>query len=262
MKKQQSYQSWILVGLGLYLFLALSNHVSVAEGQLGYFIREGAIFWQKGEILFSNGLSYTSPNQPMYNNHWLASAFFYLIQQVIGFGGLHFLVIMLYILAFFLLFRLFTQAQKPIFVVLIGLLAVPLFAMHNIIAPVLFTHLFSLVFFLLLYQYLNDKKTIKWLYCLPVLQVFWVNSHTYFFISLGLLILAFLQALFHQKEKATPLLIITILCLVASFVHPQFAKGTFGALSIALSSHDILPLWERNTLDTFLLTQSYTLLSV
>jgi hypothetical protein len=262
LKKQQSYQSWILVGLGLYLFLALSNHVSVAEGQLGYFIREGAIFWQKGEILFSNSLSYTSPGHSMYNNHWLASAFFYMIQQTIGFGGLHFLVVTLYVLAFSLLFRSFAQALKPIFVILIGLLAVPLFAIHNIIAPVLFTHLFSLIFFILLYQYLNNKKTIKWLYLLPILQLLWVNCHAYFFISLGVLILAFLQALFYQKEKATPLLIISILCLAASFMHPQFAKGTFGALSIAFSSHDILPIWERNTLDTFILTQSYTLLYV
>lgn len=262
MKKQQSYQSWILLGLGLYLFLALSNHVSVAEGQLGHFIKEGAIFWQNGDILYSNSLSYTSPNHPMYNNHWLATAIFYGIQQSVGFGGLHILILLFYVLAFSFLFRMLVQTNKALLVGLVGLLAVPLFAMHNIIAPSLFTHLFSLVFFVLLYQYLNDKKTIKWLYLLPVLQLCWVNCHTYFFIGLGLSMLAFLQALFHQKEKATALLVMTILCLAASFIHPQFAKGTFGALSFAFSYHDILPIWERNILDTYSLTHSYTLLYV
>jgi hypothetical protein len=262
LKKQQSYRSWILLGLGLYLFLALSNHVSVAEGQLGYFIREGAIFWQQGDILYSNSLSYTSPGHPMYNNHWLASAFFYAIQQIIGFGGLQFLIAALYVLTFTFLFRMLVQPTKPFLALLIGLLAAPLFAMHNIIAPALFTHLFSVVFFVLLYQYINDKKTIKWLYVLPLLQLLWVNCHTYFFISWGLLLAAFLHALFHQKAKATPLLMITSLCLVASFVHPQFAQGTFGALSMAFSSSDILPIWERTTLDTYLLTHSYTLLYV
>lgn len=262
MKKQQSYRSWILLGLGLYLFLALSNHISVAEGQLGYFMREGALFWQQGDILFSNSLSYTSPEQPMYNNHWLASAFFYAIQQLIGFGGLHFLVITLYLLAFLYLFQTLVPSTNPILAVLIGLLAAPLFAIHNIATPVLFSHLFSLVFFILLYQYLNDKKTIKWLYILPVIQILWVNSHTYFFIGWGLLIVAFLQALLSQKTKVAPLLLITILSLVASFVHPHFAQGTFGALSTALSSSEILPIWERTTLDAYLLTHSYTLLYV
>lgn len=262
MKKQQSYRLWTLLGLGLYLFLALSNHVSVAEGQLGYFIREGAIFWQQGELLFSNSLTYTNPEQPMYNNHWLSSAFFYAIQQGIGFGGLHFLIVTFYVLAFSFLFRLLVQSTNLIVILLIGLLAAPLFATHYIIAPVLFTHLFSIVFFILLYQYLNDRKTIKWLYLLPVLQLLWVNCHTYFFISWGLLIAAFLQALFYQKDKATPLLIITIICLAASFIHPQFAKGTFGALSMAFSYFEILPIWERTTLDAYLLTHSYTLLYV
>lgn len=262
MEKQQSYRSWILLGLGLYLFLALSNHVSVAEGQLGYFIREGAIFWQKGELIFSNSLTYTSPAHPMNNNHWLASAFFYAIQQVIGFGGLHFLVAVLYVFAFAWLFRTLSPSTKPLITVLIGLLAAPLFATHNVIAPVLFSHLFSLVFFVLLYQYLNEKKTIKWLYLLPILQVLWVNCHAYFFISWGLLIAAFLQALFYQKTKATPLLIIAILCLAASFVHPQLARGTFSALSTAFSSSEILPIWERTTLDTYWLTHSYTSLYV
>lgn len=262
MKKQQSYRSWILLGLGFYLFLALSNHVSVAEGELGYFIREGAIFWQQGDILYSNSLSYTSPEHPMYNNHWLASAFFYAIQQIVGFGGLQFLIAALYVLAFTFLFRMLVQSTKPFLALLIGLLAAPLFAMHNIIAPVLFTHLFSVVFFVLLYQYLNDKKTIKWLYVLPLLQLLWVNCHTYFFISWGLLLTAFLHALLHQKAKATPLLMITILCLAASFVHPQFAQGPLGALSMAFSSSEILPIWERTTLDTYLLTHSYTLLYV
>jgi hypothetical protein len=262
LKKQQSYRSWILLGLGLYLFLALSNHVSVAEGQLGYFIREGAIFWQQGDILYSNSLSYTSPGHPMSNNHWLASAFFYAMQQVIGFGGLQFFIAALYVLAFIVLFRTLVQSTKPSLALLIGLLAAPLFAMHNIIAPALFTHLFLVVFFVLLYQYLNDKKTIKWLYVLPVLQLLWVNCHTYFFISFGLLLTAFLHAIFHQKAKATPLLMITMLCLAASFVHPQFAQGPFGALSMAFSSSEILPIWERTTIDTYLLTHSYTLLYV
>lgn len=262
MEKQQSYRSWILLGLGLYLFLALSNHVSVAEGQLGYFIREGAIFWQQGDILFSNSLSYTSPTHLMYNNHWLASAFFYVIQQAIGFGGLHFGMLLLYVLAFVFLFRTVVQSTQPFITALIGLLAAPLFATHNIIDPVLFTHIFSILFFGLLYQYLNSKKTIKWLYLLPILQILWVNCHTYFFISWGLLIAAFLQALFYQRAKAIPLLVITILCLVTSFVHPQFAQGTFGALSSAFSSSEILPIWERTTLDAYILTHSYTLLYV
>jgi hypothetical protein len=262
LKKQQSYRLWTLLGLGLYLFLALSNHVSIAEGQLGYFMREGAMFWQQGEILFSNSLTYTSPEHPMYNNHWLSNAFFYAIKQGIGFGGLHFLIAALYVLAFSFLFRMLVQSSNLFITILVGLLAAPLFATHYIIAPVFFTHLFSIVFFVLLYQYLNDKKTIKWLYILPVLQLLWVNCHAYFFISWGLLLTAFLHALFHQKAKATPLLIITIICLAASFIHPQFARGSFGALSTAFSSSEILPIWERTTLDAYLFTHSYSLLYV
>lgn len=262
MKKQQSYHWWVFLGLSLYLFLALSNHISIAEGQLGYFIREGAIFWEQGELLFSNQLSYTNPNYPMNNNHWLASFFFFGIQQFLGFGGLHFLGTLAYCLGVAFLLKILVQSTPPIFVALIGVLAVPLLAMHNLINPVLFSHLFSLLFFSLLYQYLNDKKSVRWLFILPIIQIFWVNCHSYFFIGWGLLTIAFIQAFLYQKPKAAPLLSITIASLVASFIHPQFATGTFGAISKAFTTSAFLPIWERTTLDAYLLTHSYSLLYV
>ncbi|WP_052594787.1 hypothetical protein [Aureispira sp. CCB-QB1] len=261
MEKQQSYRSWILLGLGLYLLIALSNHISVAEGQLGYFLREGAIFWQQGDVLLSNSLSYTTPEHPIQNNHWLAAVIFYSIHQTIGFAGLHLLVALLYAILFVFLFQTLSVTTVYYLVsLLIGGLAIPLFATHNIVDPVLFSHLFSMLYFTIVYQYLSGQKNSSWLYSLPFLQIIWVNSHTYFFIGSIVLFLGFIQTFIYQKEKSSPLLIVTLLSLLTSLVHPQFINGMIGAFRVAFSSSEILPIWERTTLDAYWLSHSYILL--
>jgi hypothetical protein len=262
LKKQPSYRTWILLILGAYLFFALSNHISVADGQLGYLIKEGALFCQQGKILLFNSFTYTSPDYAVINNHWLAATSFYLLKQVLGFGGLHILVVLLYLSTFLIFFSYFAKFEYPLWTFLVGLLVVPTFGTHNVVESVLFSHCFAPIFFLILHQFLQDKRTVKWVYALPVLQLIWANCHEYFFIGWGLLFFAFLHAILHKKEKTKILGSIFIISIFVCFLNPNFANGVFAALKTAFSSHQLLPIWERNILDAYLFTKSYVFLYV
>ena len=218
------------------------------------------MFFEKGTILFSNSHSYTATDFSVNNNHWLAAVIFYGIQDMMGFSLLHILCALAYLITFITVLNYFNKWKYPIWSLLIGILALPLFATHNIVAPVLFTHLFSCLFFIVLYQFINGKVPSKSLFVLPVLQMIWVNTHHYFMIGWGLLLLAVLAAFFNQKKKALRVGIVTVISLVLSVVHPKFIGGITGAFQDVFSSAIILPIWERTLLDGYIITHSYVLL--
>lgn len=262
MKKGNKYSYLVLVLLGTYLFLALSNHIALSVGELGYLLKEGKWFWESGQIAFTNLHSYTAVDFAISNNHWGAAAVFYGIQQLIGFGGLHFLIAACYTAVFLALYQELYQKTSLFWSIAIGILAVPLFAMHNLVDAIFFTYIFTSVYWILLHKVLQQKIKVNWLLVLPLLQVVWVNSHEYFWIGWCLLFIASMCALLIKSKSTTLLIGTTMVSLLLSLVHPKGWQGVYTALQNSWESPVFMPIWEQPTWDAYLLTYSYSLLYV
>lgn len=77
----------------LWFGVLLSQKIDLTTADLGRHIANGRIIlhgdWQqKRAVLTTNFYSYTLPQQPFINHHWLSGVLFYLIYQALGFGGL------------------------------------------------------------------------------------------------------------------------------------------------------------------------------
>src|SRR3989344_6310350 len=72
-------------------------------------IKNGEMVFQNPDILTKNVYSYTEPDQPFANHHWLSGVVFYLLDQAVGFSGL-IIFKTLVLLAYFSL--LFVTARK------------------------------------------------------------------------------------------------------------------------------------------------------
>lgn len=243
--------------------MALSNHIALSVGQLGYLMREGAMWWQDGTIAFANVHSYTTPDFEVQNHHWLAGVIFYGLQQWIGYGGLHVLAVLSYVALFLGLYRYTIKGAIPIvWQLIIGLLAVPLFTMHNLVDAIFFTYILVGIYWLLLSKSLDGKYSPKWLLLLPVLQMIWVNTHQYFWIGWALIVLALIQATFTNRGLVKWLLPVLLATVASAVLHPQGLQGLTTALQTAFVSPAIMPIQEQPTWAAYLLTQSYSLLYV
>lgn len=262
MKKESKKNYWVLVLLGMYLCLALSNHIALSVGELGYLLKEGKWFWESGEITYTNLHSYTAIDFGIPNNHWAAAAIFYGIQQLVGFGGLHLLVALSYTVVFIVLYRQLYQTVSLFWSIIIGLLAVPLFAMHNLVDAIFFTYMFASIYWIILSQFLKQDISVKWLLVLPLVQMFWVNSHMYFWIGWLLLLMASISALLGKSRSIKPLLGTLVGSFLTTLIHPKGWNGVYSALQNSWSSPIFMPIWEQPTLSAYGLTHSYTLLYV
>ena len=74
------------------------------------------------------------------------------------------------------------------------------------------------LFFHLIFQYyiLHQK--------LFLIQVFWVNTHIYFFLGPGLVFFYFINSLVAKKSKKLSLQMLVLISL-ACFINPNFYKG-------------------------------------
>ena len=73
--------------------ILLSHKVDLSTADLGRHIQNGNIIvhgsWaDKWAVLHTNFYSYTLPNQPFTNHHWLSGVVFYFIFKASGFIGL------------------------------------------------------------------------------------------------------------------------------------------------------------------------------
>src|SRR3989344_4239341 len=94
---------WIAIGfLSLFLILFSFHTINLPTADIGRHIMNGKIFLQsaeygvsKADILYTNFFSYTHPDFPFINHHWLSGVGSYLLYSIVGFGGLSFIYFLL-----------------------------------------------------------------------------------------------------------------------------------------------------------------------
>jgi len=238
LKTLKSFHLFLTLVLLCFIYaLFLTHPITLVTADLGRHLKNGEIFLSSLKPVETNFYSYTQPNYPTVNHHWLSGVIFQLIYQATSFIGLHFFFIILSVFTLAIFLKTALKKADLLILVLVTLLAIPLLAQRREIRPEVFSYLFSGIFFylLLLYQKTQQKK---FLYPLPFLQLLWVNLHIYFFVGLGLMGLTILSLTVKEMSQIRKfrvdffLILVLILSILACLVNPFGIKGTLTPLTI------------------------------
>ncbi|MDD5415940.1 MAG: hypothetical protein PHE48_02965 [Candidatus Daviesbacteria bacterium] len=215
----------ILLLFFVFSFLFKTDHSF--DQDLGRHLKLGEIIWQTKNVPPTNLFSYTYPDFPFINSHWLFEVLVYLGQQTIGLQAVLVLKILTILLAVWLVLETIPKKQYL-------LLPVAFIFLHTLrerpeLRPEIFSFLFTALTIYLLDKF--EKTRTKLVSLLPVIQLLWVNIHIYFIIgiilqAIFLLHLSYQYLRLHPKGVKLKLLgIIFTLSVAVSLINPSGLKG-------------------------------------
>ena len=226
----------ILAFYGSLLFYKI-DFLAMSVNDLGRHIKNGQMLLETRDVLTTNFYSYTEPDFPFINHHWLSGAVFYFLHETIGFGGMVIFKAAVFLLAFSLIFLASVKKADFWLTTLFSLPAILILKERSELRPEIFSYLFIAIFiyFLIDLEKHPERKRIFWL--VP-LQLLWVNLHTFFFIGIlltaGFLFEKIILSVKNLKEnKLVKKLTLLLLFLAAAiFVNPNGVKGALYPINI------------------------------
>jgi len=253
-----SEKSKKLIKLGVFILLLawlgflMANKIDLTTSDLGRHLQNGK--WvienhfnllEKNSPVHENFYSYTNPDFQVPNHHWGSGVLFYLIYRFSGFSGLSLGYILLSLAAFAIFFQIAKRESNFTIAAIVSLLLLPLIAERREIRPEVFSYFFAAVYLWALWKSQKGELAASRLFILPILMIFWVNLHVYFFLGLfsigvfwlvetGQLIFSKLSdEEFSEKiAKAKNLFFVLLLSTGASLISPFGLKGLLYPLEI------------------------------
>lgn len=213
-----------------YLFLFLFQSDKALTQDLGRHIKTGEIISNCFCVPKINLFSFTEPNHIFINHHWLSEVVFY---NLFKFGGIDLIItfkIIMILLSFSIVVLLAFKRASPFWVFIFSVLFINIFSERFDARPEIFSFLF-LSLFLLLIDRFKETGNYKFLFFLPLIEVFWVNLHIYFI--LGLIVFSFLIAEnFFKKALDRKLILIFGITIFTTLINPNFILGAINPLTI------------------------------
>lgn len=169
------YSSFLLVPISL-------PHM---DNDAGLYISDGKLIWETKTVFRTNVYSYTVPDYPVYDHHWLSSLTFFFTHEVFGFKGLTILKTVVLLIAFSILF--FASLKKADFwlVAAASLPTILILINRTRIRPEMFSYLFLASMLYLLFDFEKHPERNRIFLLIP-LQLLWVNFHLYFFVGIAI----------------------------------------------------------------------------
>lgn len=225
------------------LAIFLIHSASAINQDLGRHLKLGEIIWQTKQVPNVNLFSYTNPNFPFINHHWLSEVIYYLLSLVIGIKGLIIFNALLILTAFALVWRLAWRKDYFIFSILVAMLGAGLILERTDIRPESFGFLLFALFLLILEK---NKEKIFWSFWLIVpLEILWVNLHISFIYGLALILFFFLDRLWSRRRAVyllarqkklerymAQVILLGALAGAAALINPNFWRGALYPLFI------------------------------
>ena len=229
MTKNNTISTWIATGgiialLFILFGIAINPNFAINE-DLGRHIKLGEIIWQTQSVPTTNLFTYTNPDFPFLNHHWLAEVFFYSLNQYAGLEIISLIKITVIVIAVLLVFSLANNIA--------GFL--PALFSATILAPIMMTRanerpeIFGFLFFalLLLILYGKEKPSKKYLTMIPFILLIWINAHLSFIYGVFLFSIFLLKNIWLfskkliQKDDIIFYFSIFITSVLALFVNPN-----------------------------------------
>ena len=199
------YLRWIAIILFFVFVFVLSLHsLNSINQDIGRHLKSGEIIWQTKSVYKTNLFSFTEPNHPFINHHWLSEVVFYLLNGLIGLKGLIVFKAGIIVAAFLLIFQATRKRLSAWAFLAAGIPELLLFSSRTDVRPEMFSYLFLAYFLFAIFRakYPEGASSgeTKWLYALPIIQIFWTNMHIYFAIGPGLLFFFLIDRLIHRNK--------------------------------------------------------------
>ncbi|MBI4087176.1 hypothetical protein HY416_04365 [Candidatus Kaiserbacteria bacterium] len=219
----------------LYIIL-LSGGINLVTADLGRHIANGRLFLETWQTIDTNTYSYTHPDFPVANHHWLSGVLFYLTFIVGGFAGTHLMFILVSAAAFLIFFRIAWKKGGLPLASVFALLLLPIIAERTEVRPEAFSYLLAGVYFFLLLRHREGRLSAKALaITLGILQVLWVNLHIYFFVGwvlVGTFLLEDIVMRGRRHASTKTLALCFGIVLAAVFVNPFTLEGALAPFTI------------------------------
>lgn len=186
-RKKREFLGWVgFLFLSVFFIFFLSEKINLVTADLGRHLANGQILFSGGSwegILKTNFYSYTYPDFPFINHHWLSGVIFFLVWKAVGFVGVQLLFLLTAGLTLGIFFFLARKRGGYFWAMAASLLVLPLLAERQEVRPEIFSCFFGGLFWLILSGFRDKLLSQKWLFILPPALVVWVNLHIAFFLS-------------------------------------------------------------------------------
>ncbi len=236
-KRNWHYIFYSLLCLLLIFFLATPIRMTAVD--LGRHIANGReIFSGNTNVLFQNHYSYSMETQKFTNHHWLFGILVFILEQIVGFAGIHIFNIFVLIMTLLILLKLIEKNGNPAIASLLGILAVMFFATRPEIRPETVGLLFVANSLLQISNIIATKKISRLqMIFLLLQQLLWTNTHITFIFGIFLIgLLWFSSYILHSpKLNSTTnkkLLLLTTLLPLISIINPNLIQGVLEPFNI------------------------------
>lgn len=224
-----------LIALFVVFTLGLMRPINLTAVDIGRHVKNGELILQgQRDVLYKNFYSFTHPDHPFLNHHWLFGVMSYGIWKEAGFTGLSvaYIAVMLAALLFFLLAA--SLRGHFALAILFACLGLPVLCERQEIRPEGISLLFmGLYLYVLTALSLGRVRRRTAFIILGMAQVIWVNTHIFFFMG-PLLTALFLWDGAARKcsvcvRSLWPLLLLT---LAVNVLNPSGLAGALTPLNI------------------------------
>ena len=207
---------WAKLLLLFFVFSFLFKTDHSFDQDLGRHLKLGEIIWQTKSVPTTNLFSYTNPDFPFINTHWL----FEILVYAVGLQPLLLIKIIIFLFSVWLILKIVPK-ENTVLLLPIGFIFLHVLRERTELRPEIFSFLFTASTYYILEKYL--KKPTKLIYLLPIIQLLWINTHIYFFVGLVL------QAIFLRSHigcgKLKILCLVFILSVLFSLLNPNGLAG-------------------------------------
>lgn len=165
----------------LALLIAWTPGISFTE-DLGRHLLLGRIISEEHFVPKTNYLTYTHPDHPFVNHHWLSEVVFYQVHRAGGYGGLTAFKMLAMAGALALSLLTVRKPSRLMLLWLAGILAAILLSFRSHIRPELFTFL-GVAFFMFCFERIRDGARWPW-FATIIAMWLWSNTQIYFIFGL------------------------------------------------------------------------------
>ena len=245
--------------LSLFVGVAFS---SVYNFDFFWHLKTGSLFLKNLGFFYHDPYSVAGDSLSWSNFHWLFQTMIALVNKIAGVEGFAFLKLGLFFILFYLCIPIRNNSITLKIVTLIAILAL---SNRCMLRPELFTYFYMILIIKILVTPLRNRHFVY----LPLLQIFFVNSHSLFFLGSLLIFFKVIHELFFLKTASSRIIIgyfmIFIITIMVSAISPYGLKGMLFPLKLIskvtvgndIFKHYIL---EFSNFNGYILTNIYNLI--
>lgn len=207
---------------------------------LGRHIKLGEIITKTGSVPKINLFSYTNPDFPFINTHWLFEVLTYLASQTTGIYFLLILKLIVVLLSVWLILKIIPEENSALLLP-IGFIFLHVLRERTELRPEILSFFFTAltIYILELYTSLRGVIATKVIFLLPLIQLIWINTHIYFFVGLVLQAIYLIQRI-GAKLVHPPgglrwhlLFFIFVASVLVSLLNPNGLSGILYPLNVS-----------------------------